>query len=71
MAGRRKENDREELKLRVVETASKSFIPLTDSRVDINSLDLLFSIFKNILSSDEDIVSTLSSINLYLPINEI
>ena len=71
MAGRRKENDREELKLRVVETASKSFIPLTDSRVDISSLDLLFSIFKNILSSDEDIVSTLSSINLYLPINEI
>ena len=71
MAGRRKENDREELKLRVVETASKSFISLTDSRVDISSLDLLFSIFKNILSSDEDIVSTLSSINLYLPINEI
>ena len=45
-----------------LQTASKSFIPLTDSRVDINSLDLLFSIFKNILSSDEDIDS---------PINEI
>lgn len=38
MAGRRKENDREELKLRVVETASKSFMTLGIKAVHMDDI---------------------------------
>ena len=44
MAGRRKENDREELKLRVVETASKSFMTLGIKAVHMDDIASSLSI---------------------------
>lgn len=49
MAGRRKENDREELKLRVVETASKSFMTLGIKAVHMDDIASSLSISKRTL----------------------